>query len=808
MDEGRSRYFNLRSAQISLIITLLCLSRTGVAQSTYRLSGTVENVETGEVLPGVSMAILGTTRGVVTNAEGHFALQVPASTPQRIRITAIGYRPDTLSITLTADLVRTIKLSILPITGGTITITAADSRREAERIVTQAIAAKDVWQSKLSTYQFQVYARITLQTLNAADSNVLSVLESEANGYWSKEKGYGERIIARKQTANLPPQVNRISLLKVIDMYYDKIEVVDYNLPGPITHDPFTYYDYDLIGEGVINGVDCYQLSIAPRSTFIGGFTGTIWIGKAEYELAYVDLSLSDGVKLGPLTKSRIQETYALVSNTYYLPAELRFYVEAKVQLPFIPIFHLDHVSVMQNYVVNQPLPDSLMGKQRHHVAPGADSISAAAWKSVRSVPLTTKEEHAYAHLDSVARVTPDQEHFHPIGFILGTLINPNIIQYNRVEGVRIQPEVGFERIGDWPISFDGLASYGFNDKRFGYDATLTQALIWHTRKSFEASYSSSGDFSARREDRFEADLTAGFRLHDDRVRRGQAKGILMNTLTSVLYKSDFSDYYWGKGFDGLLTYHFNRENSVDLRYRSEAESSMYDSLVHFSVLRNSTPFRDNPPINDGKLTSMASTLLLENDWYKYTLYTRVLGEVASTKLGGDFNYTKIDLLFAFVARVGPWGESSVYLNLGAMPTGQPGIQHLFIFETPRGFANRARAFLTTRDREFQGDRIMQLYFEQNFYDLPTRVFGIHFLDRFQLHWFGLANVGYSSISDSTLAHLRIPVETMGGKPFVEAGFGLGNILNFLRVDFAWRLTHRRTDVSNFSVKETLDFTF
>jgi hypothetical protein len=323
-----------------------------------------------------------------------------------------------------------------------------------------------------------------------------------------------------------------------------------------------------------------------------------------------------------------------------------------------------------------------------------------------------------------------------------------------------------------------------------------------------DASYSSAGNFSAKRVDRFEADLTTGIRVHDDRVRRGEAKSILMNTLTAVAYKSDFSDYYWGKGFDGLLTYNFDQHNSVDLRFRSDDERTMHDSLVMFSILRGSTPFRFNPPINDGKLTSMESTVLLENDWATSSLYTRLLGEVASTKLGGDFNYSKIDLLFAFVARVGPWGISTVYLDLGAMPTGLPGIQHLFIFETPRGFANRARAFLTMREREYQGDRIVQLYLEQNFLDLPTRLLGIHFLDRFQLHWFGLANIGYSSISDSTLTHLPVGFSTTGNVPFVEAGFGLGNILNLVRLDFAWRITHRRTDVSNFSLKESFAFTF
>lgn len=44
--------------------------------------------------------------------------------------------------------------------------------------------------------------------------------------------------------------------------------------------------------------------------------------------------------------------------------------------------------------------------------------------------------------------------------------------------------------------------------------------------------------------------------------------------------------------------------------------------------------------------------------------------------------------------------------------------------------------------------------------------------------------------------------------PYVEAGVGLTNILNLIRVDFMWRLTHRETARRNFVVVFGVDFKF
>ena len=105
---------------------------------------------------------------------------------------------------------------------------------------------------------------------------------------------------------------------------------------------------------------------------------------------------------------------------------------------------------------------------------------------------------------------------------------------------------------------------------------------------------------------------------------------------------------------------------------------------------------------------------------------------------------------------------------------------------------------------EFQGDQVWSAMFEQNFYNLPTRLLGIH--PGGDLHWFGFANAAGATLSSETAGKLATPVGPILNGPFVEAGFGIGNIFNILRFDAAWRLTHK-TD-RNFFVTGTLAFSF
>ncbi|MDR1156556.1 MAG: SusC/RagA family TonB-linked outer membrane protein [Bacteroidales bacterium] len=61
------------------IIGILCLGLSSVLAQTVQVSGTVTGADDGQPLPGVSVVVKGTTQGTVTNVNGKYSFDVPAS---------------------------------------------------------------------------------------------------------------------------------------------------------------------------------------------------------------------------------------------------------------------------------------------------------------------------------------------------------------------------------------------------------------------------------------------------------------------------------------------------------------------------------------------------------------------------------------------------------------------------------------------------------------------------------------------------------------------------------------------------------
>ncbi|HZK75947.1 MAG TPA: DUF5686 family protein, partial [Candidatus Kapabacteria bacterium] len=397
---------------------------------TVTLSGTARERGTTEAIPGASLLILGTSRGARSNADGNYRLALDRGTPYSIRVTAIGYRPDTLNVTLFGDSTDNIALVPAPIMGRVVTVSANSTRDEARRIMHKVIDSKDAWQSQIEDYQFHVYSRLNFKEQKDTSSTVLGVLESVANGFWKRDKGYAEKITARKQTANMPAEVNQVALFDIDNFYNDRLDFGDYSVVSPVAHDAFDRYDYDLIGEGELNGSSVFKISVEPRSDLYPAFQGTLWIDKADYTIAYLDLSPNDAIKIGPIKNIKVQQTFSIVDNKYWMPSEIGFSCTLKLEMPFIPAFSFAQTATLQDYIINGGLPDSLF-RQEHTVAESADSVDSLHWVALRTIPLAKDEAGAYHTFDSIAKIPPKPQSFSPTGLLFSLIPGLDVYQYN-----------------------------------------------------------------------------------------------------------------------------------------------------------------------------------------------------------------------------------------------------------------------------------------------------------------------------------------------------------------------------------------
>ena len=82
-------------AKLILVVVLL-LNIPLIAQNTFPLSGTVTAETDGSPIPGVSVLIVNTDDGVITDFDGNF--QIDVKTGDQLKISYLGYVSQTIAI--------------------------------------------------------------------------------------------------------------------------------------------------------------------------------------------------------------------------------------------------------------------------------------------------------------------------------------------------------------------------------------------------------------------------------------------------------------------------------------------------------------------------------------------------------------------------------------------------------------------------------------------------------------------------------------------------------------------------------------
>lgn len=97
--------------KLSIICTLILFTILGdvAAQEKFTISGNVRDGNTGEDLIGVSIVDAASGSGATTNVYGFYSLTIPAGEHTFI-FSYIGFAPDTLKVSMTANLSHTIEL--------------------------------------------------------------------------------------------------------------------------------------------------------------------------------------------------------------------------------------------------------------------------------------------------------------------------------------------------------------------------------------------------------------------------------------------------------------------------------------------------------------------------------------------------------------------------------------------------------------------------------------------------------------------------------------------------------------------------
>jgi hypothetical protein len=751
---------------------LLAAPRARAADLPVQFRGRVTDAATREPLPAAIVRILGTARGTIANAEGEFALSVEPGS-YRIGISSVGYSPDTLVVDLQSSARQDVALVSSPVVLPEVVVTSEDP---AVEIVRRAIERKKRWFQRLQTYELDAFTRQTVRR----DTGIAAIAESFTRGYWQRGDTLREVVQQKRQTANMKAADNFASVGRILNFSEDRVRFIGYSFVGPIADDALDYYDVRLKGTHRDGATEVFEILLVPRTRTTPLFRGTISIAGDSYALVGVIVEPNEAFIL-PFVKDRslvYRQQFALYDGEFWLPADIR--VEASFTVGLVgltlPRIGLEQTSVMSDYRVNIPLPDTIFRKPRLTIDSSAVRYDSTQWASTRILPLDAEESRAYASLDSTQKLDVQ---FRPTGITAtlggemgtaGLLIDLLDVAYNRVEGFHLGVQYSPLHLAPW---LTGSFRWGY-----GVSSRMSTYLLGTGISPFKGSSLLLGGEAYRRMDHRP---DAGY------------YGTFLTSLGALLSKEDYRDYYRAEGWDAFLELPLTRNSLTRVTFVAERQRSVAQQ-TEYSLFFRSRAFRQNPPVREGNLRAIQADVRIGKA-------PAPLDLVATDALDfsveySDPRFASSDFLYTRYAVTGTlsiptFGEAFFLrprLNVRVFAGGSSGMlppQRWFDTESRLSIYGPFGVLRSAGVKEFSGTSAMSLVAEHNFRSIPFLLLGIPFLYEngieFLLH------------GGAARTWTRDP-EIVNTTPawHLEAGFGISRVLGLLRVDGTWRLTGSR----------------
>lgn len=754
------------------------------ASERYTISGIARDASTGEPLAAANVRLLGTTRGTIANVHGAYSVTLDEG-PNTLVFSSLGYHPDTLTVDITSNVVRDVRLTPAEITLPEIVVTAEDPALE---IIRRAIASKRLWIDRLHSYTFEAFTRQTL----FRDTAIASITESFTQGYWRQGDTLREIMSQRRQTQNVQPAFNFASVGRILNFNDDEIRFAGYTFTGPTAPDALEYYDYKLLRTRTDQGRELYEIRMIPQTRTVPLFEGTVTIAGESYALAGIDVHPNEAFLI-PFVKEkslRYRQQFGLYENVFWMPADIR--IEASVKIGIIgfsiPKIGLHQTSVITRYNLNAPIPDSIFHRQRLVVDSSAMKNDSTFWRRDPVLPLSDREREAYTTLDSTK--TLDVQ-FRPGGVAMtlglgsetGTafsILSFLDATFNRVEGLHLGVQHEFDSLLTNGTIIGG-AAYGFSDKQWKYRAGTTQYTSPLRLYGFGAEF---------------------YRQTDHAPDQGYFSSPAVG-LGCLLSKTDYWDYLLVEGWRAFFVGTLSPSLSTRLSFVSEHHFTQ-GKRTDYSLLFPSHSYRDNPPVVEGQLRSIQLFFRLGAEHIPLDLITRdaveIIVEHSSPSIASsDFSFTRYNAVTTLSFPT--FGKSNLFpqtmrLRLaagGASGTLPP--QRLYSVESSlSGFAPFGTMHVLEA-RELTGTRMLSLNVEHNFRSFPFLALGIPFLYENNIELIvhgGLARV-WGTGGD-------IPSSSW----YREVGVGINRIFELLRADFTWRVSSPRGFAFTLGVSQIL----
>ncbi len=404
--------------KLSFLFIFLFFAIQGFSQS-YVISGKVTNNKL-EPLAFVSIQFKQSQEGTITKEDGTYALKVQRGTYD-IMVSMVGYKHQTLRITVTSDYVQNIILEENEEENSLedIIITVKPKDR-SEEIVRNVIRNKDKILSAAGPYSSKIYIKALQQdsSINKKNRGKTDTADFEKEDL--EGMAMAEISLQLDYESDSRMKEERLGVKKMgnaEDLYYLSTTAGDFNFYNNLVKvpsisttpflSPFSYsglmaYKFKTIKIERRDGKRVYHISVKPRQISNATVEGEVFIADSSWAILESKFRFPS-YHLTEYDYFEVDQKYSYVNNQAWMLTRQQFNYysksnKRKLSGQTLVTYH--------DFELNKNFPRRTFGLEISSTNQEAYEKDSLFWETVRTEPLTEREIRFIHYRDSIYRVT------------------------------------------------------------------------------------------------------------------------------------------------------------------------------------------------------------------------------------------------------------------------------------------------------------------------------------------------------------------------------------------------------------------
>jgi hypothetical protein len=830
--------------KLNAILFFVCFCLIASSQS-ITITGTVTDAETGEPIPYVNVYVVGKFHGTSTGIDGTYKLDVRQKTDS-IGASAIGYI--TLKKKISQHQNEKIDFRLHPDNINLNEVVVNAGENPADILFRKMVAAKPANNpANLRTFQYESYTKYELDLDNVTpkdiEKNVLlkgfdflkeyidtmseqgkSILpiffvEQVSENYIQRdppktmERVKGQKMTMIRQGPLLTELISNVN--QNFNIYENMVSMMGKNLISPVADYGLTVYKYHIneFDTLYIDGHPHFAMKFKPKRKGDFAFTGKMLVNINNYAVRSIEASIPNDVNIGFVKNfSFIHEFVPVKYKAEQSDSMAMFYAPSRESIKMNIVTNVGNGALMiakknKSYryqVLNEPIDEKKFDPYKVTITEDSAYLrNNVFWDTIRHDKLEKSEAGIYEMVDSLKRtskfkilkytlttIAGGYAKFGPIG--VGNVAQ--IFSRNQVEGWRIRLGVLTNRDFSERVQLNAYGAYGFSDKRFKYGGKaifIISKKPWH---KITVSGRTDIDFMSRHAEEMDQDnvftlvqkrnvtqrlynIEEGKIVYDNELHRDLVSFLTIQYRTFQPY---FNFSFEQDGADKTKVVTSEAGYTLRWQYKSKFLPGVFDRDAKANAFFAQFRKRSSFPVV----------------WAKYLLGVPKVGN-------SQFLYHDVSL--GFQGNVTLTAKQYFYYNLwfgkiiGTLP--------FLLLKNPEGnFHHVFNKYLFNNMNllEFSADQYTSLNFQYFFGGWIAD--HLPLIKKLKVRGVATSNIFYGNVSGPNRFYNRNNnIGVAYPIPYIEAGFGIENILKFIRIDCIWRVTHReRIQAYNFGVYASL----